>query len=239
MEIHSAIIATPYSMPRSAGFTPSASAAASDAEFKRADGATGAAPVEEGEDEEEATQRTGASGSASDLSADELDELQRLKQRDTEVRTHEQAHVAVGGRYVTSGPTYDYQTGPDGVRYAIGGEVGIDSSKIPGDPAATVEKARTVRRAALAPAEPSSQDMSVAASASKMESEALRELGELMMQQSLGKFGGWDTGSTAAADETEQTEANRPTALGARERLEQRIAGFFAEPATGSLSQFA
>lgn len=236
MEIHSAIIATPYSMLRPAGFTPSASAAASDAEVKRADETTGAVPVEE---EDERAQKPEASGSASEISADELEELQRLKQRDTEVRAHEQAHVAAGGRYVTSGPTYDYQTGPDGVRYAIGGEVGIDSSKIPRDPAATVEKARGVRRAALAPAEPSSQDLSVAASAGKMETEALRELSELVMQQSLGRFDGQNTGDTATADKTERTGTNRPTASGARERLEQRIAGFFAEPATGGISQFA
>ena len=235
MEIHSAIIATPYSMLRPAGPAPSASLAAGDADVKRADG-TSATPVAE---DDEGTQKAEAAGAESELSTDELDELQRLKQRDTEVRAHEQAHVAAGGRYVTSGPTYDYQTGPDGVRYAIGGEVGIDSSKIPGDPAATVEKARGVRRAALAPAEPSGQDQSVAASASKMESAALRELSELMMQQSLGKFGGQKNGEPAAADATGRTDTNRSTALGARERLEQRIAGLFAGPAVGGLSQFA
>ena len=45
--------------------------------------------------------------------------------------------------------------------------------------------------------------------------------------------------AATAAAEKGRTETNRPTASDARERLEQRIAGFFAEPATGSLSQFA
>ncbi|MBN2887524.1 MAG: hypothetical protein JXM75_12550 [Chromatiaceae bacterium] len=135
----------------------------------------------------EAVEQDGASGQgASDpfaFTPEELRLVQKLSQRDLEVRTHEQAHVAAGGQYVTSGPSYDYQTGPDGRRYAIGGEVGIDTSPIPGDPEATVEKARVLIRAALAPAEPSSQDQRVAASARSMEVEASSELVELEREE--------------------------------------------------------
>jgi hypothetical protein len=103
-------------------------------------------------------------------------EIQKLAARDREVRAHEQAHVAAGGSLITSGPTYTYQTGPDRRRYAVGGEVGIDTSPVRGDPEATVDKAQRIRAAALAPAEPSAQDRSVAAKASQMEQSARIEL---------------------------------------------------------------
>ena len=103
-------------------------------------------------------------------------EIAQLAARDREVRAHEQAHVAAGGSLITSGPTYTYQTGPDRRRYAVGGEVGIDTSPVRGDPETTIDKARRIRAAALAPAEPSAQDRSVAARASQMESSARIEL---------------------------------------------------------------
>jgi hypothetical protein len=94
--------------------------------------------------------------------------LAQLRARDQEVKTHEQAHLNTAGQYATGGIKYSYQTGPDGQKYAIGGSVGIDTAPIAGDPEATMQKARVVQRAALAPAQPSSQDMSVAAQASQM-----------------------------------------------------------------------
>lgn len=110
-----------------------------------------------------------------DLSADERRMLEELRQRDAEVRAHEQAHISAGGPYVRGGANYRYQTGPDGRQYAVGGEVSIDTSAVPGDPEQTEQKAQTVRRAALAPANPSAQDLKVAASASQMEAEARAE----------------------------------------------------------------
>jgi hypothetical protein len=92
-------------------------------------------------------------------------ELQQLKNIDREVRAHELAHLAVGGRYVTSGASFKYQRGSDGRNYAVSGEVSIDTSEIPGDPQATLAKALVVLRAALAPANPSAQDRRVAAQA--------------------------------------------------------------------------
>lgn len=98
-------------------------------------------------------------------------EVQKLKARDLEVRTHEQAHAAVGGRYASS-PTYEFKRGPDGRNYAVGGEVQIDISPVAGDPKATIEKMQQVRAAALAPAEPSGQDRKVAAQANQTISQA-------------------------------------------------------------------
>lgn len=87
-----------------------------------------------------------------------------LKNRDREVRDHEDAHRAAGGDLVRGG-SYDYRQGPDGRRYAIGGDVKIDTASTPGDPEATAEKMAQVIRAALAPARPSTTDLAVAAQA--------------------------------------------------------------------------
>lgn len=107
----------------------------------------------------------------------ERDQIQELAARDREVRTHEQAHAAVAGQYGSS-PTYSFVRGPDGVSYAVGGEVKVDTAPIPGDPEATLRKAQQLRRAANTPAEPSGQDSSVAAQATQMEQQARAELNE-------------------------------------------------------------
>ncbi|MEI8396242.1 MAG: putative metalloprotease CJM1_0395 family protein [Rhodospirillaceae bacterium] len=101
--------------------------------------------------------------SSSTSSAQQI-QIDALKKRDTEVRAHEEAHQAAGGQYAGP-PTYQYQKGPDGTNYAIGGEVSIDSSTLRNDPAGTIAKMQQVMRAALAPAQPSSQDMRVASGA--------------------------------------------------------------------------
>lgn len=112
------------------------------------------------------------------LSPEAEAQLRELKRRDAEVRAHERAHMAAGGQYVAGGPSYEYQQGPDGRQYAIGGHVSIDSSSIPDDPEADLAKARQVRRAALAPGEPSAQDRAVAARAAAQESRAARARSE-------------------------------------------------------------
>lgn len=105
---------------------------------------------------------------------EEQQQITRLKARDTEVRRHEQAHKAVGGQYAGS-ISYDYQTGPDGKRYAIGGDVPLDVS--PEDtPRATIQKMEVVIRAALAPLEPSSEDRAIAQRAQRQKAEAVSDL---------------------------------------------------------------
>jgi hypothetical protein len=106
----------------------------------------------------------------------EIQLIEELKEIDTKVRQHEMAHIAAGGKYVTSGANFTYQRGPNGKNYAVGGEVGIDTSPVPGDPEATIKKMRQVKSAALAPADPSAQDLKVAANAMSEVSKALSEL---------------------------------------------------------------
>jgi hypothetical protein len=95
--------------------------------------------------------------------------IRQLQSRDSVVRAHEAAHIAAGGGVVTGGAHYSFQKGPDGREYAVGGEVGIDLSPVSGNSRATIAKMETVRAAALAPAEPSAQDQSVAAAAAQAE----------------------------------------------------------------------
>lgn len=109
-------------------------------------------------------------------------EIAELASRDREVRAHEQAHAAVGGAYAGA-PTYTFARGPDGKRYAVGGEVSIDTSPIPNDPEATLRKMELVQRAALAPAEPSAQDRRVAAQAAAQAAEARAELAQLRREE--------------------------------------------------------
>lgn len=112
-----------------------------------------------------------------ELSEDELKIVEELKARDLEVRAHEQAHKSVGGQY-TGAISFSYQSGPDGKRYAVGGEVPIDVSPVAGDPQATITKMTVVRAAATAPVQPSAQDQMVAAQAARMISEAQAELAQ-------------------------------------------------------------
>ncbi|MRR29345.1 SprA-related family protein [bacterium] len=129
-----------------------------------------------GLEKSQGTSSPSVSSGRTTLSAEEQQQVADLKARDQEVRTHEMAHMMVGGSLVRKGASYQYQTGPDGQRYAVGGEVSIDSSAVSGDPTATIRKMEQVKRAALAPAKPSSQDRAVASSAAQTEAAARQEL---------------------------------------------------------------
>lgn len=109
-----------------------------------------------------------------ELTAEERRQVRELQAADRRVRAHEQAHISVGGDLVRGGAAFTYATGPDDKRYAVAGEVSIDTS--PGrTPEETIPKAQHIRDAALAPVDPSPQDRSVAAKATQMESNARRE----------------------------------------------------------------
>jgi hypothetical protein len=150
-----------------------------------------------GKDESaEAVPRSGAGRPpGSQLTPEEQEIVRKLQSSDAEVRVHEAAHAAAAGG-LGGRPSFSYQTGPDGRRYAIGGEVGIDVS--PGSsPSDTISKARQIRAAALAPASPSGQDRAVAAAASAMEARARVEEAQQRIEAS-GAAG--SSGSRHAAD---------------------------------------
>lgn len=156
----------------------------------------------------------------------DLAHIQELAARDREVRAHEQAHAAAAGQYGSS-PSYEYVRGPDGVSYAVGGSVDIDTSPIPGDPEASLRKAEQLQRAASAPAEPSGQDRQVAAQVAQMAQQARAELRE---QEALTAR----TQAEALREEERQQEeqqAQRETQSDASEqaRQQRQEAGFSEE----------
>ncbi len=140
--------------------------------------------------------------SEAELSPEEKQVLDDLKARDREVRAHEQAHLAAAGPYANGPPSYEYQTGPDGKPYAVGGEVQIDTSKVSGNPQATLVKAQTVKRAANAPRNPSAQDRQVAAQAAQMEVEARQEIKQQRIEKQEQTQ---ETGKSGSAGPTENT----------------------------------
>jgi len=167
----------------------------------------------------------------------DAEQIKELKARDTEVRIHEQAHASVGGQYAGS-PSYEYQRGPDGTNYAVGGEVQIDVAVIEGDPKATIEKMQTVRAAALAPQEPSSADRSIAADATQKLMAAQAELasqsadGDVDSGKSTFKINS-EYGEDSATQTSETKTAKRDVEVDERAA---RIANFY-QAATSPTNQ--
>lgn len=131
-------------------------------------------PFEEASDEEDPF--------GLELTDDEKAQLDELKARDREVRAHEQAHINAAPDIVTSGASFTYKTGPDGQRYAVGGEVTIDVSE-GRTSEETIAKADKIKRAALAPAQPSGADRAAAAEAAAMANKARMELARSKAQE--------------------------------------------------------
>jgi len=96
--------------------------------------------------------------------------------RDREVRAHENSHLSTLGPYAASGIVYDTLAGASGDTIAVGGRIAVDMSEVPGDPEATIRKARTIINAAQAPGDPSAADMQVAARAYRLMQQAQSEL---------------------------------------------------------------
>lgn len=110
-----------------------------------------------------------------ELTPQEEQELAKLKNTDAEVKRHENAHKAMAAGLQTSGPNYEYETGPDGKKYAVAGDVNISYQKS-SDPEINLKNAQKLKAAALAPAEPSAQDRSVARKADMEIAKAKQEI---------------------------------------------------------------
>ncbi len=185
------------------------------------------APAEELTEEQLAVQKlqeaaAGKNNSESPFAGQLTEEEQKvvddLKETDARVRSHEQAHKSAAGPY--AGPvSFETVTGPDGQQYAVGGEVQIDTSPIPDNPQATIQKLDAVIRAALAPADPSPQDFAVARAAQQGRAQAQRELQE---QHAVEQE---DSGNTAPnLNEIEVFDPNNPTAE-QKQQINQLIQG--------------
>ena len=136
------------------------------------------------EDEKEGAARDDSGGAGpQDLTAPEQALVRQLQQIDADVRRHEQAHAAASGGQAGP-PSFEFTQGPDGKQYATGGEVSISVPTGGGDPESRIDKLRQVQQAALAPANPSPQDLRVAASAAQGISQAQ---GELRLEQATAR----------------------------------------------------
>jgi len=139
---------------------------------------------------------------SSGLTEEERRAVRELKQRDGEVRAHEAAHKAAGGAHA-GGVSFTFQQGPDGQRYAVGGEVPIDISTVAGDPRATAQKMQQIRRAALAPADPSGPDRAIAAAATKA---LLQAQADIAAERSAAISGENEAGGEPQNAQTDRSE---------------------------------
>jgi len=143
-----------------------------------------------------------------ELTTSERQQVSELQQRDTEVRAHEAAHIAAGGSAISGGASFTYQKGPDSKQYAVGGEVPISASG-GNTPEEKIALARQVQAGALAPANPSPQDLKVASSAALMEAQARQDLAiersEEQKQKATGIYED-NENETALTDETPTIE---------------------------------
>ena len=146
-----------------------------------------------------------------ELNEDEKRVVRDLESRDGEVKAHEAAHQAAGGG-MTGAASYTYQQGPDGKMYAIGGEVSI-SMKSGSTPQESIANARQIAAAAMAPANPSPQDYSVATTARVMEMKAQQQLVREKLQEMTGTkaYGEVEDNTTNSSDTNEDANIDIQT----------------------------
>lgn len=142
--------------------------------------------------------------------------IRTLRQGEQEVRAHEQAHKAAAGPW-GGAMSFSYASGPDGRLYVVGGEVAIDTSRET-SPKATLTKMQTVQRAALAPAEPSSQDRAVAARAAAEAAQAAMDV----LQEQVEKATASREAVRALQEVQEEKEARAKEAREAEEKAQAR-----------------
>jgi hypothetical protein len=101
--------------------------------------------------------------------------VEQLKSRDKEVRAHEAAHSTNPELIKIGSSQFDYTIGPDGKAYATGGKVTLSTGNSR-TPEEALSKAEALKKAAMAPGEPSSQDFQTLNAAVAMEFEARNQI---------------------------------------------------------------
>ncbi len=186
---------------------------------------------QESENKSQVNEPTGKDGKV--LTQQEQQQLQKLKLRDTEVKAHEQAHLSIAGQYAAGGASFSFETGPDGVKYAVGGEVPIDIGK-EDTPEATILKMQTVKRAALAPASPSSADRMIAAQADQKAAQARQEL---MQEQNSNAQELFANDSTNSFSEQSAGNSDTESTIGAAEGSSRKTLAINAYQQIASMTQ--
>lgn len=192
---------------------------------------TAAAPDDAGP-EKTKTNSSGEDVDENGLTEAERRQVEQLKQRDREVKEHERAHAAAGGG-IAGQPNYQYATGPDGNQYAVAGEVRINTTPVRGNPEATIRKLEQVKRAALAPREPSGQDRRVAASADAGIAAARQEVAAQKREEAQNSVDRRAEGETLAADRSSRNVTGNEPVFDPEERFRNEVRGISAAPQTG------
>ena len=144
-----------------------------------------------------------------ELSQQEKQEVADLKTTDAEVKAHENAHKSAAAGLRTSAPNYEYETGPDGKKYAVAGDVNI-SYQTSSDPEVNLKNAQQLKAAAPAPAEPSSQDRKVAMKAEREIAKARQEIQEEELKKEKEADGN-NNSSNIENKNSEETEVSNET----------------------------
>lgn len=117
---------------------------------------------------------TGVATAGDALSAAERAHIAELLQRDGQVRQEENAHAAMAGS-AAGAIQYDYQRGPDGRMYAVGGSVPIHAENPSGDPVEQRRLAGKIAAAAMAAINPSAADYAAASTAYRAASDVMTQ----------------------------------------------------------------
>ncbi|MCP4269219.1 MAG: hypothetical protein GY777_27230 [Candidatus Brocadiaceae bacterium] len=121
-------------------------------------------------------------------SPEEQKEIEKIRKNSRNVKRRELVYRAVVGNHVRGAASFQYETGPDGMKYAIAGHTAIDTRPIINNPEASIRKAQAIKRTKI--------DQSVAVEVEKMEREARLALKEKQRKESV---------ETTKADNTEDT----------------------------------
>ena len=163
-----------------------------------------------------------------ELTPEQQRQVAELQQIDRTVRAHEQAHLAAGRGVITSAANFSYTYGPDGRQYAVGGEVGIDTSAEK-KPEANIDKGVRIQAAALAPKDPSPQDYRVASIGGQLEAQGRSDLAQQQAEQRMLEV---ERGAQQREQAREQTSSPE------RQRIEQAYAQSAADSGS-TLNVFA
>lgn len=142
------------------------------------------------------------SNDTTQLTNEEKAYLSELRGIDSKVRAHEAAHQS--GPAAVGGANFTYAKGPDGVMYAIGGEVPV-SIETGSTPQESITNLQGVIATALAPADPSPQDLSIASRARVMMMQAQQELAQ-EIQEKVSESSGY---TENAKDQYEQNSTTQ------------------------------
>ncbi len=133
------------------------------------------AAIKKQEDEEKALRSISDNGTEKNangrqLTEEEQREIEKIRKNGRNIRRRELVYRAIVGNHVRGAVSFQYDTGPDGIKYATEGHTSIDTRPVINNPEASIRKAQAIKR--------TKTDRSVAVEVDKMEREARQKLRE-------------------------------------------------------------